>query len=61
MAKLSELEPGISEIFLNPKYLKGTEVCMMLAMFFYMAGVPVIPIVSNAVFSKTNITPNVGV
>lgn len=33
----------------------------MIAVLFYAAGVPVIPIVSNAIFSKTTVSPGVAV
>ena len=57
----AQVEPTFSDIFTMDKYKLGTEVCLMLAIFFYGSGVPVIPIVSNAIFSKTTVATVVAV
>ena len=35
--------------------------CILVALMFYSTGLPVITIVANSVFSKTKISPGVGV
>lgn len=54
-------EPSMSEIFTEKMYRKGTEVAIMIAVLFYAGGIPVIPIVSNAIFSKTDVSVGLAV
>lgn len=51
----------MSEIFTEKMYRKGTEVSIMIAVLFYAGGIPVIPIVSNAIFSKTDVSVGLAV
>jgi hypothetical protein len=56
---MAQVEPSLWEVIYNKKYRRGSIVTTSLACLFFCCGAPLIPIVSNTIFSKTDVNKGV--